>query len=261
MITLAQISDIHFGDADPGVLREARSALHAIAPACLVVTGDITQAGRKREFKEAADWFEGITTPVVACPGNHDAPVYAPMTRIAKPFARFRALGLNTFWSSQDGRAAAAAFNSARAVQLRPDWSQGVYALSDVASALKRCADAAPQGWRVLACHHPPVTPSGSPLLARTRNGALGVHALRASPRTILLSGHVHAFTLSRRGEALLVTAPSLASSRERGDGLGFNVLRLNEAEAVVERWKLGPNGFASDQGLTIAAGSPAGRR
>lgn len=254
MITLAQISDIHFGDADPEVLDAARAALNTLAPSCLIVTGDITQAGRKREFQEAGAWFAGLTMPVVGCPGNHDAPVYAPVTRIAKPFARFRALGLKDFWHCPDGRAAAATFNSARAVQLRPDWSQGVYALSDIGGALKRCADAAPNGWRIIACHHPPVTPSGSPLLARTRNGAWGVHALRQSPRTILLSGHVHAFTLNRRGEALLATAPSLASSRERGDGLGFLVLRLTEDRAAIERWRYEGGAFTCAQTLTATA-------
>jgi 3',5'-cyclic AMP phosphodiesterase CpdA len=261
--TLVQVSDIHFGDAAPEVLEAAIDAIAALEPSCLIVTGDITQAGRKREFAQAQAWFErirgAIKGAIIATPGNHDAPVYAPYQRLTAPFRRFRRLGLGDFWRHADGVAAAATFNSARALQWRPDWSQGVYALADLDRAAQRCKLGAPEGWRVLACHHPPVTPQGSPLIARTRNGAAGVQALRSQPRTILLSGHVHAFTVARRGEAHLLTAPSLASSRERGGGRGFLVLRLSQDSGQVEPWRFERGVFARDGqvALPTAAAAP----
>jgi 3',5'-cyclic AMP phosphodiesterase CpdA len=254
MVVIAHLSDIHFGDANQRALEAALAALNTLRPDCIVATGDITQAGRRREFAAAALWFAQLQAPVVGCPGNHDAPVFALHRRFTTPFSRFRALGLGSYWVDPEGRASVSSFNSARALQWRPDWSQGVYAPRDVARAIAVGARSAPQGWRIVACHHPPATPAGSPIAARTRRGALGAAMLSDAPRTILLSGHVHGFSLQQRGEALFITAPSLASSRDRAQGLGFVVLKLalNAAPAVTP-WMFGAAGFAPLPGANAA--------
>jgi 3',5'-cyclic AMP phosphodiesterase CpdA len=259
MVKIVHVSDIHFGDTDPEVLAAALREVNALGADCVVVSGDLTQAGRRREFQEAARWLAGLTAPIVACPGNHDTPVYSLHSRLVRPFGRFRRLGLLDRWRQPEGRAAVVAFNSARAIQLRPDWSQGVWSMSDLFQAIEDAADGAPHGWRVIACHHPPVTPEGSPLLARTRNGVRGVQLLRRVARTIVLSGHVHKFTCTRRGDALLVTAPSLASSRERGDGLGFVVVDLDRDSGTVTRWTFRDGAFAADIAVGIETAPETG--
>ncbi|MBY0564085.1 MAG: metallophosphoesterase [Hyphomonadaceae bacterium] len=244
MLTIAHLSDIHFGDACPRALAAARNALNALAPACIVVTGDITQAGRRREYAAAANWFAEINAPIVGCPGNHDAPVYALHERLIQPYKRFAQLRMLKTWGDAGGRAAVTTFNSARALQWRVDWSQGVYARDQVAGALEAAEAIAPRGWLIVGCHHPPETPPNARVAARTRHGIAGLEALGATPKTIVLSGHVHAYSAIARGEALFVTAPSLASSRARGDGLGFVVLTLNDHKATPSRWILGRDGY-----------------
>jgi 3',5'-cyclic AMP phosphodiesterase CpdA len=249
MVRIAHVSDIHFGDADPRVLAVAKATLNALAPDVVVATGDITQAGRKREFAAARAWFAEIAAPVIGCPGNHDAPVYALHRRFTTPFARFRALGLAAEWRAPDGAAEIVTLNTARALQWRLDWSQGAYAPRDLARALDRRDG----GWRVIACHHPPVTPEGAALAVRTRGGAAALTRLERSVRTILLCGHVHAFTCRTVGGVMLATAPSLASSRERGDGLGFALLDLDRTS-----WRLTRYIWASDGFEPLRAMGPA---
>jgi hypothetical protein len=82
------------------------------------------------------------------------------------------------------------------------------------------------------------------------------VQALRSQPKTILLSGHVHAFTLARRGHAHLITAPSLASSRDRGAGRGFLVLRLSPDAGAVEHWRFEGGRFAAHAHAPLAVES-----
>lgn len=258
MIRVAHLSDIQFGVADRGALAAAKAAAAVLRPDCTVVTGDITLAGRKQEFSEAAAWFADWPGPVVACPGNDDAPAFALMQRMTRPFQRHAGLGLLTAWTAPDGGAAVASFNSARAAQFRTDWSQGAYSLKQVQAAVDVVTAAAPTGWRLIACHHPPVTPSGGPLLARTRRGAAAVHMVRHQSKLVQLAGHVQAFTVNRRGEAVFITAPSLASTRARGLGWGFVVLDLDQEAATATLWRFRDGAFVAAECETLS--SPNGR-
>jgi 3',5'-cyclic AMP phosphodiesterase CpdA len=262
MTRIVHLSDIQFGVADRTALAAAKTAVRALAPDCTVVTGDITLAGRKQEFSEAAAWFADWPSPVAACPGNDDAPAFALMQRMTRPFRRHAALGLLTRWAASDQSAAVASFNSARAAQLRTDWSQGAYSLKQVQAAVDAVSAAAPQGWRMIACHHPPVTPSGGPLLARTRRGAAAVHLVRNQAKLVQLAGHVQAFTVNRRGEAIFITAPSLASLRARGRAKGeavwgFVVLDLKADAATATLWRYLDGAFvaAECESLSTQAG------
>jgi 3',5'-cyclic AMP phosphodiesterase CpdA len=234
MITIAHISDLHFGDACPVALERARAALTALAPDCIVATGDITQAGRRSEFAAAAAWFATLPAPLVACPGNHDAPVYSVVTRMVRPYQRFQDLGLGTQWAAHDGGAAVVAWNSARAVQARLDWSQGVHREREVGEALAQLRALAPQGWGVLACHHPPGPPDGAPIRVATRFSDRTRTALSSTEKTLMLCGHVHHYSVEIVGGARIVTAPTLSSSRARRHGCGFVVIRLGD-EAEIE--------------------------
>jgi 3',5'-cyclic AMP phosphodiesterase CpdA len=239
MVTIAHLSDLHFGDACPRALDAAREALEGLAPDCIVVTGDVTQAGRRSEFQAAADWFARLSAPLVVCPGNHDAPVYAVLPRLFAPFDRFKRLGAADQWTCARGRAVVRSWNTARAIQARLDWSQGVHAPAEVDAVLRDAFDAAPAGWRVLACHHPPGPPQGAPIPVQTRHADYTRARLATASRTVLLCGHVHQFSTEQIGAALVVTAPTLSSSRERAQGRGFVALSLIEDGAKAERVRL----------------------
>jgi 3',5'-cyclic AMP phosphodiesterase CpdA len=142
------ITDVHFGDADPGRLDAALEAIDVLKPDCVALTGDLTQAARKREFLQAGEWLRKIKPPIVAAPGNHDTPVYNLSARILDPFGRYADLGLGDFWTGREGLAAVASVNTARGLQLRKDWSQGAFDLEHVSTAQTRLHASAPAGWR-----------------------------------------------------------------------------------------------------------------
>jgi 3',5'-cyclic AMP phosphodiesterase CpdA len=259
MARIAHVSDIHFGDARPAVLEAARAALNRLGADCIIATGDITEAGRRREFAAASAWFKSLDAPIAACPGNHDAPVFSLFQRFTAPFARFEAMGLPAVWARADGTAAASCFNTARGAQNRLDWSQGVCGIEDLEAALAWCAGAAPAGWRIVACHHPPTPPDGARLKTRTRHGAAALDRLQETSHTLMLCGHVHAFTRTRIGGALVITAPSLASGRDRGSGLGFLALDLAPALVTATRWSYDGAAFRPEPPLHLPAfGAPA---
>ncbi len=222
-ITVAHLSDLHFGDADPAALAAAREALIALKPDVIAVSGDLTQAGRSSEFQDAAAYLESLPFPQVVAPGNHDAPVYNLLARIAQPKKRYLKLMLATNWSDAEAGVRVRAFDTARAVQMRRDWSQGVYDLDALDEALH-------EGGRVLlVAHHPPVTPPGAQVDSAPRRGERARQRMGKHNGLVLLCGHTHKFFAGRLGAdgPLTVVAPSLSSSRQRGETPGFVVVQV----------------------------------
>ena len=76
MRILAHISDLHFGRLDPAVLPALTRAIHEAKPDVVVVSGDLTQRARRREFSAARRYLDGLPSPQIVVPGNHDVPLY-----------------------------------------------------------------------------------------------------------------------------------------------------------------------------------------
>lgn len=230
---IVHISDVHVGDAAQALLDSAAAAIADLEPDLIVLSGDLTQAGRRREYAEAALFLEKMPAPIVAAPGNHDAPVFDPFARIARPYRRFLRLPVVDRWSDGDSTVGVAAITTARALQARLDWSQGVYRISALKAALawaRACA------WRIVVAHHPPVTHEGALVRSDARRGREALEVLSDCEQTLLLCGHAHGFKLVSLGppSSAFVVAPSLASGRPREGGHGFVVLDLTAERADV---------------------------
>lgn len=248
MTTLVHISDVHFGDADSAKLDAALRAIEAIEPECVLITGDLTQEGKLSEFAQADIWLKKVKAPIVSCPGNHDTPMFNLALRFADPFGRYNRLGLRTTWQSSDNLVHIEAANSARGLQGRMDWSQGDYGQLGVIEALDRLGGSRAQ-YKVLALHHPPQTPAGASVMSMPSGLNRFVKRLTLNPLDLLLCGHVHAafdFPAPVLAGVRVMTVPSLASSRERGFGSGFGVLRFGADNSTIARsiWRYQDGSF-----------------
>jgi Icc protein len=75
-LTICQISDIHCGNARfiPDLLDRSIIEINRMNPAVVVVSGDLTDAGYREEFEEAARFIDRIECEnIMVIPGNHDA--------------------------------------------------------------------------------------------------------------------------------------------------------------------------------------------
>jgi 3',5'-cyclic AMP phosphodiesterase CpdA len=256
MVSIVHISDLHFGEYEGRSFEAAIKAINAIRPDCVIVSGDVTHGGRRAQFAAAMKMFDRIAVPLVGCPGNHDAPVFSWHKRALSPFARFNNLQLANAWDSACGLVSVRAINSARGLQARWDWSQGVYDPAAFAAAQRSFAHGA--RWRIIACHHPPHAPPSVAMRLKTRRAREAIARLHGA--YTFLCGHVHArreFTAFDRPDIDVVTAPSLGSPRARGGGLGFLVLRFSNQRSIEEwRWLCGAFRPVSE----CAASAPAAR-
>src|SRR3712207_5129352 len=75
-LTICQISDIHCGNSRfiPELLDRTIIEINRLDPTAVVVAGDLTDAGYREEFEQAAQYIARIECEhVMVIPGNHDA--------------------------------------------------------------------------------------------------------------------------------------------------------------------------------------------
>src|SRR5450631_4442081 len=91
MTTIAHISDVHFGREDPVIVRGLLQAVAEAAPDIVVVSGDLTQRARKKQFRAAKMFLQALPeVPQIVVPGNHDVSLTSLIDRAFKPFKRFK---------------------------------------------------------------------------------------------------------------------------------------------------------------------------
>ncbi len=75
-MTICQISDIHCGNSRfiPELLDRTIIEINRLSPTAVVVAGDLTDAGYREEFEQAAEYIGRIQCEnVMVIPGNHDS--------------------------------------------------------------------------------------------------------------------------------------------------------------------------------------------
>ena len=75
-LTICQISDIHCGNAYfiPDLLDRTIIEINRANPTVVVISGDLTDAGYRQEFEQAAEYIARLEGEnVMVIPGNHDA--------------------------------------------------------------------------------------------------------------------------------------------------------------------------------------------
>lgn len=91
MIELLHISDLHFGGPfQPDRAAAVRELADRRRPDLVVVSGDLTQRAKRREFEAAGRFLDELGPPVAVTPGNHDVPLYRVWERLFAPYRHYR---------------------------------------------------------------------------------------------------------------------------------------------------------------------------
>jgi 3',5'-cyclic AMP phosphodiesterase CpdA len=242
---LLHVSDVHFGPKHlPAVAAGLERLAHALRPDLVVVSGDLTQRAKPRQFREARAWAERLGAPVLAVPGNHDVPLYRVWERALTPYAAYRrhfrrelepafeqpgllVLGINTAfgWTLRDGR----------------------FLARRLAEVEARCRAVPRATWKVVVAHHHLVSPPGFEGYRLSWGAHSAAERLGAAGVDLLLSGHQHQSFVGST-EAFYPDAPPLlvahtgtsTSSRGRGAEHGANTcfsIELDGTALVLTPW------------------------
>jgi 3',5'-cyclic AMP phosphodiesterase CpdA len=238
-------SDLQIGTPfRPSVAEAFVAQARAVEPDLVVISGDLTQRAKEREFVRARAIMDELAPlPVVVTPGNHDVPLFRAFERAFVPYrnwTRFVGVPLDSVTSLPG--ATVVALNSSAP---RRALVAGRLRARQVAFARRAFDEASATDVRIMVTHHHFVpTPDGlggRPL----PGGAALLGAFEAMGVELVLGGHVHRTHLRTSRELVpgdgpgipLLACGTTASSRGRGPEAGLNslnIVRVDRDEVVV---------------------------
>lgn len=243
MRTIVHLSDIHFGSVNQRIVSPLIAAVRDANPDLVVVSGDLTQRARSHQFKEAREFLDMLPKPQIVVPGNHDVPLHNVFARFLTPlhgFQRHITADLEPLF--QDEEMAVAGVNTAIALTIK----SGRVTKGQVGWMYETFCKLDPRVIRIVVTHHPFDLPAGHDERHLVGRARMAMEVLASCGVDIFLSGHLHTshtvHTTTRyriKGHsALVIQAGTATSTRGRGEGNAFNVVRLHAPRVEVERFE-----------------------
>lgn len=258
MATLVHASDLHFGSHDSDCVPALLEAIGEIAPEVVVISGDLTTAGRHSEFKQASEFIRAIEAPVVCTPGNHDIPAFSLWERFTNPLGRYRKwISPIAYTRYRSASLALIAATSARPWDLSWNWSHGRLSKVQAQRVDRFLRSTQETPFRALVVHHPFVVPDDMPAFRTIRGSEPMLRALAQHKANLVLSGHLHrSFSASRaiqldaaEGQVEILQAATATSVRHRNQPNAFNVIRVENGSFSVSQWIFERGQFRPDAG------------
>ena len=250
---LVHFSDIHFGPPlVPGAPAELAAEVRRHSPDLVVVSGDLTQRAKPRQFKAASVFLRSLGVPFLSVPGNHDIPLYPVHRRLFTPYRQYRRniCPVREPVAHVGDSAVVAGFDTTAPYLL----VEGHARLGRL-DRWERVLEALPKDRPRIAVAHHPVLPAADGDTKHVLRGARGFAAMLARQGVrLLLGGHLHVGFVRPAGEVWpeargLTVVQSGTSASDRGrqpdDGArGYSVVRISGDAVKVERWRHSGEGF-----------------
>ena len=249
MSVVLQISDPHFGTEQPPVVEALVRLVCDQAPTLVVLSGDITQRARRRQFRAARAFIDRLGAPAtLAIPGNHDIPLYNLAARLFTPYANHcREFGSDLEPVFESDQLLVIALNTTRVYR----HTDGEVSAGQIARVARRLERATPCQLRVVVTHQPVAVTRAQEETNLLHGRAAAVRSWAQAGADLILGGHIHLpyilalheqFAGLRR-EVWAVQAGTAVSWRVRHDaGNSVNLLRYAGVQrhhrcVAVERW------------------------
>lgn len=246
MKTIAHISDIHFGDADPRVVEQLVAKVCELRPDLVVVSGDLTQRARASQFRQARAFLDALPHPQLIVPGNHDVPLYNVFARFVNPLTKYRRYITDDLSPEVvSDELAVFGINTARSLTIKG----GRVSESQVIDLEKRLSEITESVMKIIVTHHPFDLPEGFDEDDIVGGAKTVMPRLVERGADVFLAGHLHVshithsarrYRLDNGYSALIIQAGTAASRRERGEDNSFNFLEFDPAILTVRRFQCG---------------------
>jgi 3',5'-cyclic AMP phosphodiesterase CpdA len=251
---IVHLSDLHFGHVDAATLEPLRSRIHALEPDLVVVSGDLTQRAKPRQFREAKAFLDSLPQPQLVVPGNHDVPLFNVFQRLLTPLGKYKRIVTRDLAPEYiDDEIAVIGVNTARSLV----WKDGSINSRQVKHVRSRICDLDQRIVKMVVTHHPFDVPEDHNDAQIVDKAERAVKAFAECGADVLLSGHLHKTNTTPSAEryktaghsALIVQAGTATSTRGRGEANSFNCLRVTADDIEIERWQWNANSAIFEQG------------
>lgn len=254
MITLAHISDLHFGRENPRLIEGLLHCLEKTTPQLVVISGDLTQRARKREFLAARTFLERLSWPYLVIAGNHDIPAYNLSERFFTPWKRWhRYLDHPLEPIVRAEEYIAVGVNTARRSGSLFDWSRGRVNLEQLDVIAQHFEKGGDEKLRILVAHHPFWLPEEYRHRHIIGGRDKALKKMRDAGVDIILSGHVHSAYTHLLGGLIVSHAGTAISNRlTRNDPNSFTIIRGDRRRLAIETWTWNNKKFSIDERLVF---------
>ncbi len=261
MKTIAHVSDLHFGREDPKIVEGLLASLDRCAADVIVVSGDLTQRAKKKQFRAAKQFLDAMPqVPRVVVPGNHDVSTTNLFERVVRPLKRYKRFitpDLSPFWT--DGEIAIAGINTVRLLSTK----DGRINRAQVELACSQLQSVPEAQVRIVVTHQPidvPMSDRKHPPLTRA---GMAVAGFAACGVDLFLSGHLHvglALATAVRHPmagytAVVVHAGTAVSTRTRKQPNGWNLIHVSADRIEIEPMQWNGKRFACTEPERYAKG------
>lgn len=233
--TILHLSDLHFGRLQENLVDKLLEFIHSPdhdQVDLVVISGDLTQRARSKQFIAAAEFLKKVGLPVLAVPGNHDVPLYNLLKRFFKPFKNYEAhispIAAH-FYEDRDIFVHGIKTNNIFSI------AEGRVSTTEVELLEKRFhAAEANNKFKILVCHHPIFEKLA---VSSTKTKNLLERILKLKPHLILF-GHNHqsnSVWLNERDlePPVLIGAGTSTSSRLRAEANSINLITWDPINLV----------------------------
>ncbi|MGE3465878.1 MAG: metallophosphoesterase [Pyrinomonadaceae bacterium] len=244
MRRILHLSDIHFGTQDDNVVALVVAAANELKPHVVVVSGDLTQRARSREFEAARAFLDKMPRPQIVVPGNHDVPLYNIFDRFFRRLDKYqRYITSDLSPSFVDDEIAVLGINTARSMTIKG----GRISEEQVADAQELFLQIPDNRLKVIVTHHPFDLPEGMDEDDIVGRAEVAMRSIANCGGEIFLSGHLHVsnietsakrYSLPNGRTALIVQAGTATSARVRGEPHSFNVIDFDSPSLRIARYE-----------------------
>jgi 3',5'-cyclic AMP phosphodiesterase CpdA len=199
MSTLIQISDPHFGTEQPPVVAALLAFVRRVRPLTAVLSGDITQRGRRAQFSAAKRFVDELGVPhCLVIPGNHDIPLFNVVARVFFPYAGFE----RVFGSVLEPQLACDAFRLICLNTTRPSrHKDGEISDEQIERVARQLRAANGSQLRIVVTHQPVLVLRASEAHNRVHGYHEAVRAWADAGADIIMGGHIHLSYVALLGE------------------------------------------------------------
>jgi 3',5'-cyclic AMP phosphodiesterase CpdA len=249
MKKIVHISDLHFGTEEKIIAEALLRTIKSLLPDLVVVSGDLTQRGRAKQFKAAGDYLAKMKVPTLVVPGNHDIPLFDIFRRFLFPLKRYKKfITDNMYPLYTDEKIAVMGINSARSLT----WKNGRISIEQIEEMKNKLCEIDNSIFKVLVTHHPFIPPPGDHGVDLVGRSVKALVIINECGIDLLLAGHLHngysgdirTFYPKNKTSVISAQAGTAISNRIREEPNGFNYILIEKTFFIIEVHEWNGNRF-----------------
>jgi 3',5'-cyclic AMP phosphodiesterase CpdA len=239
MRKIAHLSDLHFGTERKEIVEGLVKDLQTVQPDVIVISGDLTQRARTRQFKNAQVFLQRLEPPVVIVPGNHDIPLFDLFRRFLMPLTRYQKYiteDLSPVYL--DDEILVYGVNSARSLT----WKEGRISVEQMQEMHKALCEVPDSVFKIVVTHHPFIPPpedEGIRLVGRSKKvlqivAECGIDLLLAGHLHHGYSGDIRPYYPETKNSIIVAQAGTAVSRRTRKKPNVYNLLTVDPLHMTI---------------------------